>query len=103
MSVVIANHFRTTQALKRKQPREAYTDDEIALIPLIEARCSDSHYNGYVHRSKDVSLQGDVDNVDDGITCLKIDDAKTKQVIVLFHPEILLSHRQPMIEQQLAR
>jgi integrase len=86
------------KTLKRKQPREAYTDAEIALIldhlrlkqdNALTAITTLAMYTGA--RISELAGLG-VDNVVtvDGITCLKIDDAKTKagNRAVPIHPEI---------------
>ncbi|NBT43220.1 MAG: hypothetical protein EBT20_22690, partial [Alphaproteobacteria bacterium] len=86
------------KTLKPKQPREAYTDAEIALIlDHLELKQDDAltaittlaMYTGA--RISELAGLG-VDNVVtvDGITCLKIDDAKTKagNRAVPIHPEI---------------
>jgi integrase len=86
------------KTLKRKQPREAYTDDEVALIlehlglkqdNALTAITTLAMYTGA--RISELAGLG-VDNVVtvDGITCLKIDDAKTKagNRAVPIHPEI---------------
>jgi len=86
------------KTLKPRQPREAYTDDEVALIlghlqlsqdNALTAITTLAMYTGA--RISELAGLG-VDNVitADGITCLKIDDAKTKagNRAVPIHPEI---------------
>ena len=86
------------KTLKARQPREAYTDEEVALIlerlhlkqdNALTAITTLAMYTG-ARISELAGLR--VDNVVtvDGITCLKIDDAKTKagNRAVPMHPEI---------------
>jgi integrase len=86
------------KTLKPRQPREAYTDDEVALIldhlqlkqdKVLTAITTLAMYTG-ARISELAGLMIDSVITIDGITCLKIDDAKTKagNRAVPVHPEI---------------
>ena len=86
------------KTLKPRQPREAYTDDEIALIlDQLQLKQDDgltaitmlAMYTG-ARISELAGLRVDSVVTNDGITCLKIDDAKTKagNRAVPIHPKI---------------
>ena len=86
------------KTLKPRQPREAYTDDEVALIldqlqlkqdNALTAITTLAMYTG-ARISELAGLRGESVITIDGITCLKIDDAKTKagNRAVPVHPEI---------------
>ena len=86
------------KTLKPRQPREAYTDDEVALIVehlhlkqdnALIAITTLAMYTG-ARISELAGLGVDKVVTVDGITCLKIDDAKTKagNRAVPVHPEI---------------
>ena len=86
------------KTLQARQPREAYTDDEVALIQdylqlkqdnALTAITTLAMYTG-ARISELAGLHVDQVITVDGITCLKIDDAKTKagNRAVPVHPEI---------------
>ena len=86
------------KTLKPRQPREAYTDDEVALIlDQLQLKQDDgltaitmlAMYTG-ARISELAGLRVDSVVTNDGITCLKIDDAKTKagNRAVPIHPKI---------------
>lgn len=86
------------KTLRPRQPREAYTDDEVALIlehlqlkqdNALTAITTLAMYTG-ARISELAGLMLDSITTIDGITCLKIDDAKTKagNRTVPVHPEI---------------